>query len=479
MLLALGPGPAWIAAVGSLAGLALVGTLGIGWLHDRAEATRLAAIAQAAGLSDRPGEALTIAGIVRRLGKRLEKAHHFRAALSSVDAVLMVVDGDGTILAASAGLTQLVPQAREGQTLNAIFGEGYLEAGGGAPEEALVMLGGRRLHMQRRPLPSNRYVLECKPAGHYLEDDDLDALVGALGTGQTSFQFASQAAAANPSLAAINDALAHLDAGFNQLRRALSADETVALEDLPLAEEALQARALIDAAREREHDDNQVRVALETRLGSVKTLLAQFEERAADLEARSEAGRQALAAGVERISELEARLSQMRQDGEDAGRMAGQMEQSARRTHVLVGEMERMTAEIDGLTAAIEDVSFRTNLLALNAAVEAARAGEKGAGFAVVADEVRQLAQVTNRSAKDIRGLVDKGRAQARMGLEQAEDLRKISSGLEQNLRNLSNDGATIAAITGNDVAPSRVAGLPDAGTRPSNSALRTLRVAG
>ena len=52
------------------------------------------------------------------------------------------------------------------------------------------------------------------------------------------------------------------------------------------------------------------------------------------------------------------------------------------------------------MVAAIEDVSFRTNLLALNAAVEAARAGEKGAGFAVVADEVRMLAQSTQKTAQ-------------------------------------------------------------------------------
>ena len=91
-------------------------------------------------------------------------------------------------------------------------------------------------------------------------------------------------------------------------------------------------------------------------------------------------------------------------------------------------------------------MSFRTNLLALNAAVEAARAGEKGAGFAVVADEVRQLAQLTNRSARDIRGVVKRGRAQSETGVNEAQALQKMIAGLELHLRNLSNETDMVAA---------------------------------
>jgi methyl-accepting chemotaxis protein len=456
LLLALGPGPAWFAAVGSLAGLSVAGSILGGHLADRREAARLAAVAQAAGLADRPGEALSIAGVVQRLGTRLEKAHHFRAALSAMEAPLLVIDEQGVILAASLGMERLAPAAREGATLDGLFGAGYLDGGGGAPEEALVMLKGRRLVAHRRPLPSGRYALELKPAGHFIEDDDLEMALEALRQGQTGFRFEADAAAAHAALAGFNSTFERLDAGCQQLRGVLTG-EALTDASLPLSPEAQMVIDLFAGLDEQQRDEAQARVALESRLNSVKTLLAQFEARAAELEQSAETGRQALAAGVARMAGLEADLAAARQCHELAETLAAQVDQAAGRTRTLVGEIARMAQEIDTMTAGIEDVSFRTNLLALNAAVEAARAGEKGAGFAVVADEVRQLAQVTNRSAKDIRVIADKGRAQARIGLDEAGDLQKITAALRENLRNLSNAPSSItpiAAVTGRKEAP-------------------------
>jgi methyl-accepting chemotaxis protein len=457
----LGSGAAGQGTIAALVLATLGATLVVATRLDQRDSAMLASVALAAGLSDRPGEALTMAGIVGRLGKRLERAHHFKSAITALHQPVVVVDDNGLILAASAGASGLVKGPIEGATLDLLFGAGYLAGGGGAPEETMVALGNGRFTVRRLPIATGRYLLELVPAGSYIEDDDLDAFAAALASGQTGFRFEAGAAKTQGALGALNAGLARLDTGLRQLEGlATGGSDMPDALDGPLGSLATRLHDFSNAMLEQLADERDARSKLEERLAAVGRLLDGFEQKAAHYGALAAAGRDDAGVTGRALTEGGGRLRQARASSRQAQDLLGQAELSVRRTNALVGEIDEMTSDIDKMVQAIEDVSFRTNLLALNAAVEAARAGEKGAGFAVVADEVRQLAQLTNRSARDIRGVVKRGREQSETGVSEAQALQKMIAELDVHLRNLSNETDIVAAtLDEGDAALRRLTG--------------------
>lgn len=102
------------------------------------------------------------------------------------------------------------------------------------------------------------------------------------------------------------------------------------------------------------------------------------------------------------IEQMSASIEQNTHNSELTNKLATQasadMLESGNTVQATVLAMKTITQKV----AIIRDIAFQTNILALNAAVEAAQAGQHGKGFSIIASEVRQLAERTQKAAKEI-----------------------------------------------------------------------------
>jgi len=105
---------------------------------------------------------------------------------------------------------------------------------------------------------------------------------------------------------------------------------------------------------------------------------------------------------------------------------------------VNVERVEKASAIVQQFLQTIQQLSEQTDLLALNAAIEAARAGESGRGFAVVAEEVRKLADHSNRTADDVREVVNSMR----------HEVTTASAAFRDGVSSLGNVDATSRSVT-------------------------------
>jgi methyl-accepting chemotaxis protein len=431
--------------VGGVAGLAaMVASAYFAIEADRAQRARLSAIGEAVGV--RQSEAPSVEAIVQSLCARLDRAYNFKSAFNGLRQPAVLVGGNGEILGASSGLAAIAPAAEEGGLIIDVFGGGVLLEDMAA--ESIVTIGNRRYVVERREVGGGRAMLEFNPAGYHIDEDDFDAFVAALGSGNTGFRFDEWGMHHSAALKALGGALESFDrgvSGIGQLLRGEAVDPRLMAGKAALAPELRQFAADLSAMAEERQEAVAARAHLEAKMEAILRAIDRYRASVTSLAELADQSRVGLGVASSAIEKGRSKTQEVRVLERQAVAMATDAALALQRTSTSVGGLETSAAQIDRMVNAIEDVSFRTNLLALNAAVEAARAGEKGAGFAVVASEVRTLAQATQKAAREIKALVGTSRTQASASVAEAEGLKKILAGLGGHLENLSNETDMIA----------------------------------
>lgn len=141
--------------------------------------------------------------------------------------------------------------------------------------------------------------------------------------------------------------------------------------------------------------------------------------------------------GENRSNEIMERANGVKERAFESSKIANKIYDEKQEKIVKAIEKAKIVNQIGMLADTIGEIADQTNLLSLNASIEAARAGEAGKGFAVVANEVRSLAEQSNKSARDIRLVIEEIENAFREMTELSRDMMEFISSKVQPDYNL------------------------------------------
>jgi len=152
-------------------------------------------------------------------------------------------------------------------------------------------------------------------------------------------------------------------------------------------------------------------------VNEITAMVSKNSESATNSQAKSEENATAAQQGKETVYNVIKAMNSLSESTKD---MSMQFNQTSEELQDVVNIIN----QIGDKAKVINDIVFQTKLLSFNASVEAARAGEHGKGFAVVAEEVGNLANMSGKSAEEIRLILD-------------ESINKVQSLVTNNRREI------------------------------------------
>lgn len=141
--------------------------------------------------------------------------------------------------------------------------------------------------------------------------------------------------------------------------------------------------------------------------------------------------------GESRSIEIMERANGVKERAFESSKIANEIYEDKQEKILKVIEKAKIVNQIGMLADTIGEIADQTNLLSLNASIESARAGAAGKGFAVVANEVRNLAEQSNKSARDIRLVIEEIENAFREMTELSRDMMEFISSKVQPDYNL------------------------------------------